>query len=140
MGIMGATVSARSELSSRFSDKSSEFSDAMRLVKLAAEPRPVGDSVKEAVNRASRALGWSVSRTRDIWYGEAHRLDSREMDALRAVERRQNLRSIEADYRKNFEQLSALRARLQSRDPDFHKDDIAAIGWLVTELQNSMRR
>lgn len=140
---MGATLrvraSARRDFSSEISDKSSEFSDAMRLVKLAAEPRHVGDSVKSAILRASRCLGWTVSRTRDIWYGEAHRLDSREMDTLRAIERRQNLRFLQGDYRKNVEQLAALRARLQSRDAEFHRDDIAAIGWLLDELQKSLQ-
>lgn len=132
-------ASLRREKPSPISEKSSEFSEAMRLVKLAAEPRHVGDSVKAAIRRAARILGWTEGRTSDVWYGEACRIDSREMDALRAVERKQNIRTIEGDYRKHIEQLSALRARLQSRDADFHRADIEAISFLLNELQSAIR-
>ena len=46
-------------------------------------PRPVGDKVKTAIARASRRLGFSNSRTTDLWYGEAKRIDAQEMDRLR---------------------------------------------------------
>jgi len=132
--------SERAEKPSEFSDKSSEISDAMRLVRIAAEPRPVGDSVKGAIRRAASVLSWSQSRTRDVWYGEVRRIDSHEMDALRSIERRQNLRFLESNYRKHIEQLAALRARLQSRDAEFHKADTEAITFLLDELQVSLRR
>lgn len=137
---VAGVASERRHKASEFSDKSSEISDAMRLVRLAAEPRIVGDSIKAAVNRAARTLGFTPTRTRDLWHGNARRIDSREMDALRAVERRQNLRFLESGYRKHVEQLAALRARLQSRDAEFHRPDIEAISFLLDELQSALRR
>ena len=57
--------------------------EAQSLVQLCAEPRPAGDQVKGAIFRASSRLGLSVSRTRDIWYGQARRIEAEEMDRLR---------------------------------------------------------
>jgi hypothetical protein len=39
--------------------------------------------VKAAIRRASRRLEIPFSRTRDIWYGDARRIDAEEMDRLR---------------------------------------------------------
>ena len=41
--------------------------------------------VKEAIFRASRRLDMPISRARDIWYGDARRIDAEEMDRLRRV-------------------------------------------------------
>ena len=57
--------------------------EAQTLVRRCAEPRPAGDKVKAAVIRASRRLGFSFSRTKDIWYRNARRIDATEMDQLR---------------------------------------------------------
>jgi hypothetical protein len=61
----------------------SSIDEAQTLVRRCAEPRPAGDQVKAAVRRASRRLGLSFNRTRDIWYGQARRIDAEEMDRLR---------------------------------------------------------
>jgi hypothetical protein len=57
--------------------------EAQALVRRCAEPRPAGDLVKAAIRRASQRLEIPFSRTRDIWYGDARRIDSGEMDRLR---------------------------------------------------------
>src|ERR1700694_2734257 len=61
----------------------SSIDEAQILVRRCAEPRPAGDQVKAAVRRASQRLGIPFSRTRDIWYGDARRIDAEEMDRLR---------------------------------------------------------
>jgi hypothetical protein len=61
----------------------SSIEEASALIRQCAEPRPAGDQVKAAVRRASRRLELPFSRTRDIWYGDAWRIDAREMDRLR---------------------------------------------------------
>lgn len=134
-GTMGHAVSARADFVSEKSDESSETSDAMRIVQLAAEPRPVGDSVKAAIGRAAKRLRWSYTRTRDVWYGDARRIDVREMDALREVERRRDDAASELERRRRLEQLAVLRTRLHMRDPDFHREDIAALDWMLNEAK-----
>jgi hypothetical protein len=132
--IIGQTALERANISSEFSDKSSEISNAMRLVRLAAEPRQVGDSIKSATARASRVLGWSFTRTRDVWYGSARRIEASEMDALREIERKHSARASEGERQRYLEQLAVLRTRLQMRDPEFHRADCLAIEWLLNEL------
>ena len=57
----------------------------MRRVHLSdsAEPCMAGELVKESIFRASRRLEMPLSRARDIWYGDARRIDANEMDRLR---------------------------------------------------------
>jgi hypothetical protein len=61
----------------------SSIEEAQSLVRRCAEPRPAGDQVKAAVRRASQRLEIPFSRTRDIWYGDARRINADEMDRLR---------------------------------------------------------
>lgn len=120
-----------SDRSSAFSDTSSEISDAMRIVHLAAEPRPPADSAKAAIGRAARNLGWSYTRTRDVWYGDARRITVAEMDQLRALEQVRDHVELSRERQRHAEQLAALRGRLAVRDGDFHRADIEAIDWLL---------
>jgi hypothetical protein len=73
---------------SEFSSERSEMSsaaEASSLIRMAAEPRQTGDSVKAAIRRAAHRLGLTFTRAKNIWYGEARRIDAHEMDALRAL-------------------------------------------------------
>jgi hypothetical protein len=57
--------------------------EAQTIVRRCAEPRLPGGSIKAAIRCASRRLEFSFTRTRDIWYGDARRIDAAEMDRLR---------------------------------------------------------
>jgi len=48
--------------------------------RLGGKGRPVG----ECIELAALSLGWRYWRTYDIWYGRTWRIDSEEMDVLRA--------------------------------------------------------
>jgi hypothetical protein len=67
------------------SSYTSSINEAQTLVRRCAEPRPAGDQVKAAIRRASQRLNLPFSRVRDIWYGDARRIDAHEMDRLRQV-------------------------------------------------------
>lgn len=68
--------------------KMNAIEEAARLIRGIAEPCPPGDSVKAAISRASRRIGWSFSRTRAIWYADARiRLAAEELDDLRSKAR-----------------------------------------------------
>lgn len=134
---VSGTFSDWSKKPLEFSDRSSEISNAMRLVRIAAEPRPVGDSVRAAIGRACRHLGWRYNRTREIWYGTARRIESHEMDRLRSLEREADAKSAATERARYLEQLAVLRTRLQMRDAEFHRPDCDAIDWLLNELNRS---
>jgi hypothetical protein len=63
--------------------RESSASEAQSLVRRCAEPRPPGDLVKSAIIRAARRLQFPFNRTKDLWYGEAKRIDADEIDRLR---------------------------------------------------------
>lgn len=50
------------------------------LLKTKVAPPSVSSSVAERIRYASRKLGWSYSRTKDHWYGNARVIHSHEMD------------------------------------------------------------
>jgi hypothetical protein len=58
------------------------YSDALREL---AEPRPVGDTVGAAIRRACRTAGLPASRTFNIWYGRARRIDAHEAERINAA-------------------------------------------------------
>lgn len=58
--------------------------EAASLVKLVCALEP-GEKVKEHIARTAQRLGWTYCRTEDIWRREARRIDSWEMDMLRAA-------------------------------------------------------
>ena len=49
--------------------------EARALIRQCAEPCMAGELVKESIFRASRRLEMPLSRARDIWYGDARRID-----------------------------------------------------------------
>ena len=104
-------------LTSENSDMSS-VAEARELVQRVAEPR--GASIKASIARAARRLEWSYSRTRDVWYGDARRINSHEMDRLREEAER-------VEIRMHIGNLVALRQRLAATDAQFHRQTIAAL-------------
>jgi hypothetical protein len=58
------------------------YSQALREL---AEPRPVGDLVKRAIERAARITGIPYWRTFDLWYGKARRIDAHEAERIAAA-------------------------------------------------------
>lgn len=99
----------------------SSVSEASALVRRIAEPRAgIGDSVKTAIVRAARQLEFSVSRTKDIWYQDARRIDSREMDRLRVVAAKREADALRA-------RLLALRDDLAANNADLHRPTIDAL-------------
>jgi len=48
----------------------SELVFASQILKEHVAPRSVGDQIKARIRYASRKLGWSYTRTSDVWYGD----------------------------------------------------------------------
>lgn len=106
--------------------------EASELVRRVAEPRAVGDSVKAAIVRAARRLGFPHSRTKDLWYAHARRIDADEMDRLREEAGRVEARIAVAH-------LLGLRNSLTAADPDFHRPQIVALDDALRALGSEVR-
>lgn len=92
----------------------SALAEASMLVHALAEPRPAADSVKAALQRASRKLsGWAPSRVRDIWYADPRiRVSAEEMGRLRVAARR--ARQEEAEAHDALQLVLARLARIEA--------------------------
>jgi len=100
------------------SDKASE--EARTLVRRCAEPCPAGDSVKEAIARAANRLGLPFTRTRDIWYGDARRIEAWEMDRMRA-------QATMAEVELAISGIEALRARLRASPTPLSREVLSSL-------------
>jgi hypothetical protein len=124
------------------SSYASSIDEAQTLVRRCAEPRPAGDQVKAAIRRASQRLDILFSRVRDIWYGDARRIDADEMDKLRQeAEKAELTRAVAAiEFLKNkavapasHQVITSLHAALLA----FQRD---TVGELASSAQDDKRR
>lgn len=82
---------------------------------------------KRAIERASNRAGFSYTRTSDLWYRKARRVEEFEQEAIAVavVKKRKD------DARREFQELKTRMARLESllarSDPDFHRDTIKQV-------------
>lgn len=90
-----------------------EMTDLLRSV---ASPAHPGESVKAVIGRAARRLGWDYGRTRRLYYGEARRIDAREMDRAREIarEREATDRAMAQEAANEFRRMGERIARLEA--------------------------
>jgi hypothetical protein len=108
----------------------SSIDEAQTLIRRCAEPRPAGDIVKAAIRRASLQLQMPFARVKAIWYGDARRIDSEEMDRLRRGAERAELahavgaigflttKALASPSPASHQMISNLRAALLALTPD----------------------
>jgi signal transduction histidine kinase len=86
----------------------STYSQALREL---SEPRPGGDLVKRAIERASKLSGLTYTRAFDVWYGKARRIDAHEAQQIaEALEKKR-----EHDARNEIHDLRTRLLKMESR-------------------------
>ena len=91
--------------------------EASELMRRLAEPAPAGAHIETLIRNAARRVGLSFSRARDIWYGNARRIDADEMDRLRGAVA-EHYRGQEIELRFRYEVLA--------REIEFLRERLAA--------------
>jgi len=82
-------------------------------------------NVKARIRHASRALGWSHSRTKDAWYADPRiSISAKE---LRDIEEASGLRYGRQELKEIDRLIARADALLDGHDPDFHRPFVAAI-------------
>ena len=61
----------------------SESEEAAYWLRRLVEPAPAGSHIETLIRNAARKLGWTYTRAKDVWYGQARTIRAREMDTLR---------------------------------------------------------
>lgn len=102
--------------------------NATEALKELAEPRPAGEPVKTAIDRAARRVGFIYSRTFEMWYGRARRIEQFEIDAITDALKHKRERDAANELHDLKLRLARLEARLAAGDSDFHRPTIDALG------------
>jgi hypothetical protein len=123
---LAAEGSEMSEILSEDS-KMSSVDEASTLLRRVAGPRDAGDSVKVLIWRAARRLHWGPSRTKDVWYRNARRIDADEMDRLR-----NEAAKVKAEGLKS--QLLEMRDGLAATNAEVHRPAIDTLERSLREL------
>ncbi|KQP82881.1 hypothetical protein ASF57_12155 [Methylobacterium sp. Leaf117] len=93
--------------------------EARHLVELIAGPMRLGENVKAALTRVSRATGLGDRRVRGIWNGEARRIEAQEMDRLRQVALDARTREeVDVAYQAHLTRLRAYEQALRLPSED----------------------
>jgi hypothetical protein len=61
--------------------------EAAALLRRVAGQRGYDDTIQACIVRAAQRLGWTFTRTNDVWRRRARRIESFEMDQLRGFRR-----------------------------------------------------
>lgn len=109
----------------------SSVAEASTLLRKLVADEPTGTKIKGLIDAAAKKVGWKFSRTKDVWYRDARRIDAHEMDRLRDV-----LAKREADALR--QQLAGLRTKLAATDPQLHRPTIDALECALRQMGGSV--
>lgn len=106
---------------------------ASRTLKTEIAPSGAASSTKERIRLASRRLGWTFSRTKDVWYSDPRvKISADEMSQLETVSgvtyaARTELRTTE-------QLIARAEALLDGPDADFHRPMVSAMVAFIRAL------
>lgn len=106
---------------------------ASSLLRRVAEPRPVGDSVKQAINRAARRVSrflpspMGYSRAEGIWRQEARAIRAEEMDAIRRAAADRTAREAKNEFAELRARIARLEEAIRIQDEDLYGVDADAL-------------
>jgi hypothetical protein len=91
---------------------------------------PLGRDEKrdDIINRAARRSGISFWRVFNIWYGKARCVDEPERRAVQAALDRKRREAARNELHELRTRILRLESLLAQSDPDFHREDLAALG------------
>lgn len=115
----------------------SACAEAASLLRSVAEPRPVGDTVKEAINRAARLTGLRYGRAEDIWRQEARTIRADEMDRIRRAAEKKLVREARDEFGELELRIKRLEALLV-QDADLRGPEADAVRPMGRPVDRSM--
>jgi hypothetical protein len=110
-----------------------EFASSVLRSQIA--PAGSAESVKGRIRLAARRLGWSHTRTKDVWYGDP-RLSIR-AEEMRAIEEHSGVKYGREEIRTVEQLIASADALLGRADADFHGPSIAAMRAFFRALAGS---
>lgn len=93
-----------------------------------AEPRPSGDYVKRAIERAAHASGLHYWRAFDIWYGKARRIDAHEAEAITAALEKKREEEAQNELHDLRTRLLKMESRMAAEAANSRRKRVAPAG------------
>jgi len=98
---------------------------AQDVLKNDIAPLGSAQNVKDRIRLAARRLGWSFTRTKDVWYADPRvSIDGEE---LRAIEQVSGVSYGRSEARSVDDLIARAEALLEGKDADFHRPFVAAL-------------
>jgi hypothetical protein len=104
-----------------------------------AEPRPGGEKVRDAVERAAKLAGLAFWRATDIWYSKARQIETWEIDQIADAIKEKNERDARNELRDLKARIARMESLLAQGDAHFHSPSIAHARELVSQLGGPYR-
>lgn len=98
-------------------------------------PQASGQNIKDRIRIASRRLGWSFSRTKDVWYADPR--VSISVDEMREIEEAAGIKYGRAEVRTIDDLIAKADALLDGQDADFHRPFVVAFRAFIGALDRS---
>lgn len=95
-------------------------------------PKGSGQNVKDRIRVAARKLGWSFSRTKDVWYADPRVSISAE--ELRVIEETAGVKYGRAQVRSIDELIAKADALLDGPNADYHRPFVDAFRAFIGAL------
>lgn len=115
------------------------MSEAAKWLQELAEPRPGGEKVKVAIERAAKLAGLPYWRAFDVWYSKARQVETFEIDKIADAIKEKNERDARNELRDLKARIARMESLLASGDSHFHSPSIAHARELVRQLGGPYR-
>jgi len=115
------------------------MTDAALMLKELSLPWAAGERMKSILDRASKLARLKYSRTYEIWYGRARRIEPQEIEQIAEALRLKNEKAARNEFHELKFRLAKLEAALSSRDPDFHSPETDYARDMVRQLGGKNR-
>ena len=104
----------------------SRLDEIAQSLRQLSEPWGRGDKIKAAIGRAATAAGLSYTRTFDLWYRKARRVEEAERSAVLAALDRKHKEAARNEIHELRTRITRLESLLAQIDQDFDRKDVDA--------------
>lgn len=129
---------------SEISSESKEMQDVLEcqsMIKMIV-PRD-SRSIQEWITATARKLGWTYTRTKDVWYADARRIDGHEKEQLKAIKAKRDAdtasekRIARNEYAELCDRISRLETALAIADEDHGRPLIDALRAIMGRVDSA---
>jgi signal transduction histidine kinase len=114
------------------------MSNAAVMLRELSLPWSPGERIKSILDRTSRLARLTYSRTYEIWYERARRIEPHEIEQIAEALRIKNERAVKNELHELRTRLARIEATV-SRDSDFYRPDADYARDMLRQLGSSHR-